>query len=496
MHRRPDIDTASDVARTIVENGSPMLQLGSVSCSLNGIHAYYQEIKSIEVEAPRFAQPTMTIRFRRGVVLIFKGPHPWQAGRKKFLEEVGRAENNIRVLAFECWKNLLTAHFSRGRPFSIDAFRFAPTGEIQDEGAFLTNIYSDDFRASACPDGLLIEYRTAGVDGDMRYRVFEVGLSPQILASLLMERRKEQVVPGKSNTWSNFEERAVKSLMMMAAISGGWNRKGLEHRLKVFATKRGIDFASLRFDLENLDLIKLALDKRVVRNLYSSFSSFCAVPERASKYLFDDLVPDLVRVAADGQVLSDIAVYFIYEIALFQGHTMGYVPVVIDQTLGLEGKPWEEVVILGGNTDRGTRQTSEEEAINDEWRDQGSFHSGAYEQSGAYQHDDEGLPPELRDEERPPYKPVGYFPLIVRNNLNYFGFDDLAPDEKAFKTAFKRMLMANHPDHLGLEATDKDRERAEAATKEINTRRDMVVKELQPYWGMLIRWQARKKSSK
>ncbi|TLX16299.1 hypothetical protein [Rhizobium sp. MHM7A] len=478
MHKRPDIDTTSEFTGTITEIGSPMVQLGSTSCSLNGIHAYYQEIQAITVDEPRFAPPTMTLRFRQGAVLVFKGPPAWARGRAKFLEEVKRAENNIRVLAYECWRNLLTAHFSRGRPFSIDRFRFTPAGDIFDGGRFLTSIYSSDFDARAEGEALRIEYREQSGERALMFQMFDVGLSPEILAILLKDRRKERPKEDMTNTWSNFEERAIRSLVLLAAIAGGWNRTGLTDRVRVFAVARGIDLAALRLDLDNIDLIKLALDKRATRNLYNAVADFCRVPEYAHRLRFDDIVSDLVKVAADGKTLSDLAVYFIYEIALFQGHSMGHVPVVIDRILGLEGKPWEEVVILGGGPSMGARQPDMEE----EWSDQPGRRSAgdAYTDTSAGQ----GARAEAN---KPKTKklPVGYFPLMTREYLQYFGFSGLAPDEKEFKSAYKRMIIQFHPDHVGMEATSEETEAAIAKAKEINLRREWLVRDLEHYWKTL-----------
>lgn len=481
MHKRPDIDTTSEYTGTITENGSPMVQLGSTSCSLNGIHAYYQEIQAINVEEPRFAPATLTVKFRHGAVLIFKGPQFWAGGRSKFLEEVKRAENNIRVLAYECWRNLLTAHFTRGRPFSIDRFRFTPGGDIFDGGRFLTSIYSPDFDATATEDGLRIDYRKKTGSQEMAYQIFDVGLSPEILAILLKDRRKEEPKEGLGNTWSNFEERAIRSLVLMAAIAGGWNRTGLDKRVQAFASVRGIDLSTVGIDFDRLDLIKLAFDKRTIRTIYDAVASFCAVPEYAHRLRFDDIVADLVKVAADGKTLSDLAVFFIYEIALFQGHSMGHVPVVIDRTLGLEGKPWEEVVILGGRSDTGTRQRAEE---SDEWSDQ----TGAGASGSAHYRPDAHYEPRSGTRQPSDKKklPVGYFPLMTREYLQYFGFTIFAPDEKEFKSAYKRMILQFHPDHVGIDASDDERDAANAKSREINMRREWLVKDLEHYWATLV----------
>jgi hypothetical protein len=478
MHKRPDIDTTSAFTGTITEIGSPMVQLGSTSCSLNGIHAYYQEIQGIHVDEPRFAPPTMTLKFRQGAVLIFKGPPAWARGRAKFLEEVKRAENNIRVLAYECWRNLLTAHFTRGRPFSIDRFRFTPSGDIFDGGRLLTNIYAPDFDATAEGEALRIEYRDQSGEHALMFRMFDVGLSPEILAILLKDRRKERPTEGMTNTWSNFEERAVRSLVLLAAIAGGWNRTGLTERVRMFATARGINLASLQLDIDNLDLIKLAMDKRVTRNLYNAVADFCRVPEFAHRLRFDDIVSDLVKVAADGKTLSDLAVYFIYEIALFQGHSMGNVPVVIDRILGLDGKPWEEVIILGGGPTMGTRQTD----MQDEWSDQ----PGQRREGGSGSGASAAGPKAAGSRQQTKKLPVGYFPLMTREYLQYFGFTDLAPDEKEFKTAYKRLIIQFHPDHIGMEATPEEAEAASAKAKEINHRREWLLRDLEHYWKTLV----------
>lgn len=481
MHKRPDIDTTSEFTGTVTEIGSPLVQLGSTSCSLNGIHAYYQEIQSIDVDEPRFAPPTMTLRFRQGAVLVFKGPPAWARGRAKFLEEVKRAENNIRVLAYECWRNLLTAHFSRGRPFSIDRFRFTPSGDIFDGGRFLTSIYAPDFNVSAEGEVLRVEYREQSGDRELACQTFDVGLSPEILAILLKDRCKERPKEGMTNTWSNFEERAVRSLILLAAIAGGWNRAGLTDRVRVFAVSRCIDLTALRIDLDNMDLIKLALDKRTTRTLYNAVADFCRVPEYAYRLRFDDIVPDLVKVAADGKTLSDLAVYFIYEIALFQGHTMGHVPVVIDRILGLEGRPWEEVVILGGGPSMGTRHDGE-----DEWGDQADRCSS--DDANANTSTAQASWPENgRQSSRK--RPVGYFSLMTREYLQYFGFSELVPDEKEFKSAYKRLIIKFHPDHVSMEATSEEKEAASAKTKEINLRREWLARELEHYWKTLAEGQ-------
>jgi hypothetical protein len=478
MHKRPDIDTTSEHTGTIIEIGSPMVQLGSTSCSLNGIHAYYQEIRAISIDEPRFAPATLTLKFRQGAVLVFKGPPAWARGRGKFLEEVKRAENNIRVLAYECWRNLLTAHFSRGRPFSIERFRFTPAGDIFDGGRFLTSIYSPDFDASAEGEALRIDYREQSGDKALSFQMFDVGLSPEILAILLKDRRKERPKDDMTNTWSNFEERALRSLVLMAAIAGGWNRSGLKDRVRMFAAQRGIDMAALRIDLDSIDLIQLALDKRVVRNLYDAVANFCRVPEYAQRLRFDDIVADLIKVAADGKTLSDLAVFFIYEIALFQGHSMGYVPILIDRTLGLESKPWEEIVVLGGGPTMGTRQAD----VDDEWADQ----SGRRSSGDTSARPNGGQGPRPADKPRTSNRlPVGDFPLMTREYLIYFGFSELAPDEKEFKSAYKRMIIKFHPDHVGMEATPEETEAAIAKTKEINLRREWLARDLEHYWRTL-----------
>ncbi len=479
MHKRPDIDTSSEFTGTITEIGSPMVQLGSTSCSLNGIHAYYQEIQSISIDEPRFAPATLTLRFRQGAVLIFKGPPAWARGRSKFLEEIKRAENNIRVLAYECWRNLLTAHFSRGRPFSIERFRFTPAGDIFDGGRFLTSIYSPEFDANAEGEALRIDYREQSGEKSLTFQMFDVGLSPEILAILLKDRRKERPKDDLTNTWSNFEERALRSLVLMAAIAGGWNRTGLKDRVRVFSASRGIDMGALKIDIDNIDLIHLALDKRVVRNLYDAVANFCRVPEYAQRLRFDDIVADLVKVAADGKTLSDLAVFFIYEIALFQGHSMGYVPVVIDRTLGLDGKPWEEIVILGGGPSMGTRQAD----VEDEWSDQQGRRSSEDTNArsfGSQRDRPRGSEPKSKR------LPVGDFPLMTREYLAYFGFLELAPDEKEFKSAYKRLIIKFHPDHVGMDATPEATEAAIAKTKEINLRREWLVKDLENYWKALL----------
>jgi hypothetical protein len=480
MHKRPDIDTTSEFTGTINEIGSPMVQLGSTSCSLNGIHAYYQEIKAIDIEEPRFAPSTLTVRFRQGAVLVFKGPPVWAGGRSKFMEEIRRAENNIRVLAYECWRNLLTAHFTRGRPFSIDRFRFTPIGDIYDGGRFLTSIYSPDFDATPTDDGLRIDYRKKTGTQEMEFQVFDVGLSPEILATLLKDRRKEQPKEGLGNTWSNFEERAIKSLVLIAAIAGGWNRTGLNERIKAFAIVRGIDLTSVGLDLDRIDLIKLAFDKRAIRTLYDAVAGFCAVPEYAQRLRFDDIVADLIKVAAAGKTLSDLAVYFIYEIALFQGHTMGHVPVVIDRILGLEGKPWDEVVILGGRSDKGTRQRAEHA---DEWSDQPGAATGSSANQNTRNSDDPFSSGDSQEDKK--QLPVGYFPLMTREYLQYFGFTAFAPGEKEFKSAYKRMILQYHPDHVGMDASEEEKELANTKSREINMRREWLVKDLEHYWATM-----------
>ncbi len=341
MYKRRDIDTTGEGNTEIVENGSPVVILGTSSCSLNGIHAYYHDINEIEVVEPRFGAASLCVRFRRGIVLRFTGPKFLHPGRKRFLEDVRRLKSNISQLAREHWRDVLSSHFMRDRPFSIDSFRYTPTGDIYDNDQYITNISLSGFKSRVENGKLLLSFSPQPGRAGPQDHVFDVGPHPDIVSTLLTERSKRQAQKDK-NEWSRQEEDASRAIVMLAALAGSWNKNDFEQRLTKFAKLRGIDFDLLGMDVKNLNYQRLVFDRRVLRTLYDSVASFCSVPARARALRFDDLVGDLVAVAADNRKLSDVSLYLIYEVALFQGNSLGHVAKLISQALGDDGSAWKK----------------------------------------------------------------------------------------------------------------------------------------------------------
>lgn len=472
MYKRRDIDTSSLVPQTIVESGVPVVILGSVSCSLNGIHAYYQDLVSIEVERPRFAKAELVIKFRGGTVLRFQGPHPLSFAQKKFVSDVNRLRGNIIQLARENWRTLLANHFSRQRPFSVDEFRYVQTGDIYKNEDLITSIYDPSFTCEDRSGKLVIsaDPKSEAIDEVE----FDVGPFPEILAAFLNDLHNS----GPTHTddeWSGIEETASKAVITLAALVGAWRQEGLEEKLRKFASLRQIDYNRVVVDLDGVDYVKLAFDKRLVRNLYQAIADYCALPVRARRFRFDDLVGDLARVAADGNRLSDISLHLLYEVALFQGYTMGYVPKIIASAIGLEGQPWVEVKKLNEgqfdefrhhDTASGAENRSKNGTNNEGFRD---HRTNEANERARTSNDRFSSQSEMA------------LSIMTRQYLLFFGFEAV-PSEKDFKQSYRNMLKKHHPDNVALNGNAEEIRLAKEMTQQINARKEWLAKDLSEYW--------------
>jgi hypothetical protein len=477
MFVRPNVRPDSARGDAVVHKGIPIADFGAVACTLNGVPISYQEVHSVAVTGSGFAARKLVISFRQGGSMTFEGPRFGSTAIKTFVRQAESLSNQLNSFAEARWNTLVEKRLKEEHAFRIDDLRFLDTGEVYDNEVYLTNVASPDFSARSENGVLTVVHKASETGSGLASAHFSLGLAAWPIEEVL--RTYQRILrEKKKGGWDGIRERVVYAMVSLAAVVGAWNQQGLQQRLQRFCKKRGVDLSKLNIKYQDIDYAALALDKRFARSTYNAIADNCRTHEMVVSLRMNELLDDLIEVAADGRRISKVALHVLYEIALFQGKTMSSVPAILDRVLRLKGQGWIEV-------NDGAWASAKEEKASDRFQEPppGSEKEARRKAYSYYDHASgsaSGAAP-------PPPEPEPkrwYFAESTLENFRFFGFS-AAPGEKELRTAFTSLLKMHHPDRIQMTGTAEEVAAANAMVQEINTRRDWLLQDLADYWAYL-----------
>jgi hypothetical protein len=476
MFVRPNVRPDSARGDIVVHKGIPIADFGAVACTLNGVPVSYQEVESVDVTGSGLSIRKLVIIFRRGGSITFEGPRFGSSAIKTFVSQATQLANTLSSQIESRWELVVEKRLQEEHAFRVDDLRFLDSGELYDGDVFLANVTSPDCSIKVTNGTLSVLYRGAPASGGRASSEFFLGIAASPIQDVIRKHQRilrEKIRDGSPN---GLQERAGMAMLSLAAVVGAWQPRGFRSRMEEFCRKRSISMAKL--EVKDIDYAALALDKRFLRNAYNTIADGCRYSEVAKNLRFNHLVDDLVVAAADGIRISKVAIYVIFEVAIYQGLTMSSVPPIIDRVLKLGGKGWIEVSDANWTSDPPKQPEPEEPPLSEK---------EARRQSYAY-YDHSAPPPE--HDVKPSAKPVEpepqrwFFSESTHENFQFFGFT-AAPTERELRAAFAGLLKKHHPDRIQMTGAPEEIAAATAMMQEINKRRDWLVKDLADYWAAL-----------
>ncbi len=474
MFVRPNVRPDSARGDAVIHKGIPIADFGAVACTMNGVPVAYQEIQSVSVIGTGFSARKLEILFRRGGSLTFEGPRFNTNAIKIFIKQATDLANSLTSHTEDRWSVIVEKRLQEEHAVRIDNLRFLDTGEIYDDEVYLTNVAAPDCFLRAEGGVLTVLHRGPPSSGTRAATEFSLGLAASPVQQIMRNRQRIMRESMRSGSYEGLEDRAAMAMVSLAAVVGAWQPVGFRQRIETFCKLRSINFAKLAINLSDIDYAALALDKRFIRNAFNTISDSCRYGRIVTALRYNQLVDDLVAVAADGIRMSKVSVHLIFEIALFQGRTMSSVPPVIDRVLGLKGQPWIEVNDANWASEpRETPHKVEEPPISEK---------EARRRTDA--RSDNNTPPPKPDSKSKTEQRRWVFAASTMENLRFFGFAE-APTERELRTAFASLLKKHHPDRIQMSGTAAEIAAANAMMQEINSRRDWVARDLADFWASL-----------
>lgn len=462
----------------VVQRGIPVASIGSEACILNKIAISYLEIKGIETLGKPAFPRKLVIRFRHGGSITFVGPRFGQKAVAEFASQVISLKTRLLNSVEQRWRNAVEFRLATDNSVRIDNFKLLDTGDIYEGDLLLTNIQASEFKIKREGGLIAIQHLHRSQGQHLKTTQFDLGLAASAIEDVISDRLVGLKAQGKAKGVDGFYERAALALISFAAIAGAWKPDGLRQRIANFCQKRDISFSRMQIDINQIDYAALALDKRFVRNTYNTIEYYCRSPRNLKQMRFNMLVDDLIEVAADGNRISSVSIYLIYEIALFQGLSMGSVPAALDRVMKLGNKPWIEV--RDPRLDGPDPATMREEPPEPDLGANAQGFRFESKQSSEQAREPSGS----RATEEQPVPRYWAFSVAAKEHFKFFGFIE-APGEVQLRATYKKLLKKHHPDQIHQTGTKEEIAAANEKMQEINRRRDWLLNELAEFW----KWQ-------